>query len=60
MDNLKSIRSMSLTFVNHEKKAYAYEVLSTESNRWTLMPIIDDIQEVINGMNVALMIGHVE
>lgn len=57
VDDLKAIRSMILTVGDHEEYANAYEALKVIDR--ALTSIIDDMQEAIDGIDIALKKEHV-
>lgn len=58
VDDLKAISSIILTVGDHEEYDNAYEALKVIDR--ALTPIIDDIQEVINGISTELVKEHVQ
>ena len=57
VDDLKAIRSMILTVGDHEEYANAYEAMKVIDR--ALTSIIDDMQEAIDGIDIALKKEHV-
>ena len=53
VDDLKAIRSIILTVGDHEEYANAYEALKVIDR--ALTTIIDDIQEVVDGIGAELV-----
>lgn len=53
LDDLRAIRSMILTVGDHEEYANAYEALKVIDR--ALIPIIDDIQGTIDGIDSQLV-----
>lgn len=58
LDNLEAMRSVILTVGDHEEYAKAYEALKVID--LALIPIISDIQEVIDTVNEELKIKRVQ
>ena len=52
VDDLRAIRSMILTVGDHEEYVNAYEALKVIDR--ALIPIIDDMQEAIDGIDASL------
>lgn len=58
LDNLEAMRSIILTVGDHEEYANAYEALKVID--LALIPIISDIQEVIDSVNEEVKKEHVQ
>ena len=58
LDDLRAIQSVILTVGDHEEYANAYEALKVIDR--ALTPIIDDIQEAVDGIGAALVKEHVQ